>query len=306
MARTRIVSPDFFKHFGLFSAERESKLPLRLAYEGLWCVADRDGRFRWRREIKLDVLPYDDLDFFEVLDALERYGFIVSYVVDGKRYGYIPTLGEHQTFHHREAKSKLPAPPNNLTVQDSGNPEVSPASAQGEPGASRTVSVSASASVSVTASASASVAASVSDGCSLPDAADDIDAALHEPTEPSAIARLLTSVANRAITDRWEEQTRPIFAGAGASVELADTLIAERIPPLFARDSIVAQVASSKRSEPMKSLAYFLGGIRDAWAAHNEHAAARASPPPARASPADRATPPAATKIPELTLHADV
>lgn len=110
--RARMVKPDFFKHGELFDAEQASRLPLRLAYQGLWGAADREGRFRWRpRELKLDILPFDDVDFAQVLNALEQYGFIQSYVVDGKRYGRIPTLKTHQHFHPREAASDLPAPP---------------------------------------------------------------------------------------------------------------------------------------------------------------------------------------------------
>ena len=112
MARSRILEPAFFKHAELFDAERATGLPLRLAFAGLWTVTDREGRFMWRpRETKLDVLPYDDVDFGAVLDALETYGFVRSYVVDGKRYGVIPTFSHHQTFHKHEAKSKLPPPP---------------------------------------------------------------------------------------------------------------------------------------------------------------------------------------------------
>lgn len=112
MARSRILEPAFFKHAELFDAERATGLPLRLAFAGLWTVTDREGRFMWRpRETKLDVLPYDDVDFDAVLEALETYGFVTSYVVDGKRYGVIPTFSHHQTFHKHEAKSKLPPPP---------------------------------------------------------------------------------------------------------------------------------------------------------------------------------------------------
>lgn len=112
MPRSRILEPAFFKHAELYDAEKASGLPLRLAFAGLWTVTDREGRFLWRpRETKLDVLPYDDVDFCAVMDALEKYGFVRSYVVDGKRYGVIPTFSHHQTFHKHEAKSKLPPPP---------------------------------------------------------------------------------------------------------------------------------------------------------------------------------------------------
>ena len=111
MARIRTIKPDFFRHEELYQAEKESGLPLRLSYIGLWTVADREGRFKWRpREIKLDICPYDDLDFEEVLDALAEYGFVVKYQVEGEYFGFIPTFLKHQVINPREAKSKIPDP----------------------------------------------------------------------------------------------------------------------------------------------------------------------------------------------------
>lgn len=112
------MKPDFFKHSELYQAEVEAGLPLRLAFEGLWTVADREGRFVWKPvELKLDVLPYDPVDFGAVLSALEGRGFVRSYVVAGKRYGVIDTLREHQTFHKHEAQSRLPAPPMSVDAE---------------------------------------------------------------------------------------------------------------------------------------------------------------------------------------------
>jgi hypothetical protein len=112
MPRQRFVKPEFFKHSDLYDAEASTGLPLRVAFAGLWTVADREGRFVWRpRELKTDVLPYDAVDFAGVLDALEHFGFVRSYVVDGKRFGVIPSFAKHQTFHLREQPSKLPVPP---------------------------------------------------------------------------------------------------------------------------------------------------------------------------------------------------
>lgn len=113
MGRIRTVKPEFFKHEGLFDAETEYKLPLRLAFEGLWTQADREGRFKWLpRSLKSDILPYDDVDFSRVLDALMTRGFIVKYEVDGELYGYIPSWSTHQIINNRESASKLPPPPN--------------------------------------------------------------------------------------------------------------------------------------------------------------------------------------------------
>jgi hypothetical protein len=112
MGRIRTIKPDFFRHEGLFEAERSTALPLRVAFAGLWTVADREGRFRWRpRQLKLDVLPFDDLDFERVLNALITGGFIVRYESEGEAYCWIPKWAKHQVINNRELASNLPAPP---------------------------------------------------------------------------------------------------------------------------------------------------------------------------------------------------
>lgn len=117
MARIRTVKPDTFKHEDLFDAEQESGLPLRLAYVGLWTQCDREGRFAWRpRQLKTDVLPYDDVDFSRVLDALWTRGFIVKYACDGNTYGCIPSWHRHQVINNREKDSDLPAPDDETIV----------------------------------------------------------------------------------------------------------------------------------------------------------------------------------------------
>jgi hypothetical protein len=110
MPRKRTISPGFFTHPELYEAEMIEGLPLRLAFAGLWCVADRRGRFHWKpRQLKLDILPFDDLDFGAVLLGLKNHGFIRFYVVDGKPYGDIPTFADHQHPHPKEADSTIPA-----------------------------------------------------------------------------------------------------------------------------------------------------------------------------------------------------
>src|ERR1035438_7461939 len=77
MQRIRTVKPEFFQHEGLFDLEMQVGLPVRLAFVGLWTCCDREGRFPWRpRKLKTDILPYDDLDFAAVLDALAGGGFL--------------------------------------------------------------------------------------------------------------------------------------------------------------------------------------------------------------------------------------
>jgi len=111
MGRIRSLKPEFFKHSGLFDAEQETGLPLRVAYAGLWTCCDREGRFKWRpRDLKLDVLPYDECDFSRVLDALATRGFIVQYRAGSEIFGFIPSWKAHQFINNKEPQSQIPEP----------------------------------------------------------------------------------------------------------------------------------------------------------------------------------------------------
>ena len=109
-SRIRTVKPELFRHEGLFEAEQESGLPLRLAFIGLFTVCDREGIFRWQpRQLKLDVMPYDLHDFSRVLDALVTRGFVVRYACGSDEYGAIPTFIRHQVINNREKSSEFPS-----------------------------------------------------------------------------------------------------------------------------------------------------------------------------------------------------
>jgi hypothetical protein len=109
--RIRTIKPEFYLHEGLFELERESGLPIRLAFTGLWCAADREGRFKWEpRKIGVQILPYDAVDFLRVLDALITRGFVRKYSVDSVEYGWIPSFTRHQVINNRERPSDLPEP----------------------------------------------------------------------------------------------------------------------------------------------------------------------------------------------------
>lgn len=125
MARIRTVKPEFFRHSALYDLEIETGLPVRIAFAGLWTCCDRAGRFRWRpRELKLDCLPHDDVDFSRVLDALATRGFLVRYASpDGEEYGSVPSFSKHQVINNREADSILPEPEKNTVIQ-CDNPRV--------------------------------------------------------------------------------------------------------------------------------------------------------------------------------------
>lgn len=96
-------------HDGLFEAERSEKLPLRLGFIGLWCAADREGRFRWEpRRLGAQIMPYDQIDFSRVMDALATRGFLVKYEIESETFGAIPSWKRHQVINNRERESELP------------------------------------------------------------------------------------------------------------------------------------------------------------------------------------------------------
>ncbi|MEM5872110.1 MAG: hypothetical protein QW051_04520 [Candidatus Aenigmatarchaeota archaeon] len=112
--RARNIKPGFFKNEDL------AELPplARLLYAGLWCYADREGKFEWRpKRIKAEILPYDNCDITKLLMSLHSKKFIYKYVVNGEEYGIIPKFNKHQSPHKHEAKSTIPDPPKEIIEQ---------------------------------------------------------------------------------------------------------------------------------------------------------------------------------------------
>jgi hypothetical protein len=108
MGRIRPVKPETFLNEDLFDLERVSKLPVRLAYMGLWTVTDREGRFEWQpRQPKTGILPHDRLYFAKVLDVLERSGRVERYTVDGREYEWIRSWKRHQVINNKERQSVI-------------------------------------------------------------------------------------------------------------------------------------------------------------------------------------------------------
>lgn len=107
MARIRSIKIGFFTNEDLARLSPWH----RLLFAGLWVIADKAGRLEYRpQRIKAQLFPYDSVDIVDLLDGLERSGFIQRYEV--KRQGYIAVLAflEHQHPHHKEPESALPAP----------------------------------------------------------------------------------------------------------------------------------------------------------------------------------------------------
>ncbi len=117
MARSRNIKPGFFTNDVL------GELPAltRLLFAGLWVIADREGRIEDRpKKIRAEVLPYDQCDADEMLNALGKSGFIRRYEQDGIKVIQVLTWSLHQNPHVKEAPSKLPAfvESNTRTVQE--------------------------------------------------------------------------------------------------------------------------------------------------------------------------------------------
>lgn len=119
MARIRTVKPELFIHDDLFDLERETQLPIIRCFIGLFCHADREGRFAWKpMRLKHGIAPYDLIDFSLVMDALWSRGFLVKYAShDGHEFGYIPSFKKHQVINNREQASALPSPENSLIIK---------------------------------------------------------------------------------------------------------------------------------------------------------------------------------------------
>lgn len=115
MARARNIKP------GLFSNELLVELPAfdRLAFIGLWCLADREGRLEDRvKRIKIELFPCDDYDVEEGLARLAAAGFISRYQVSGFSVIEITNFQKHQSPHGTEKDSALPDINGYLTVYE--------------------------------------------------------------------------------------------------------------------------------------------------------------------------------------------
>jgi hypothetical protein len=126
MQRIRQIKPEFFHHEGVFDLEQRTKLPVRLAFIGLWTCCDREGSFDWRpRRLKLATMPYDDVDFAAILDALAEGGFVKKYKIGEDEYGVVPTFKKHQHIGTKEKqiKTAFPPPPD-VNGYESGSDQV--------------------------------------------------------------------------------------------------------------------------------------------------------------------------------------
>lgn len=123
MSRIRTIKPDFFID------EDVAKLkPLtRILFTGLWCLADKAGRLEDRpQRIKIQILPYDNIDIDAALNDLSNASFIIRYTTEGQKLIQIRSFNKHQRPHHTEKESDLPPCNGEITVKkplsDGDNP----------------------------------------------------------------------------------------------------------------------------------------------------------------------------------------
>ena len=107
MARSRNIKPGLFQNEILGVAD-----PIyTLAFQGLWLLADRDGRLEDRRHaIRAETFPFRTVDMDALLDWLHTNGFVLRYTVGEKRFIQVLNFGKHQNPHKNETASVIPAP----------------------------------------------------------------------------------------------------------------------------------------------------------------------------------------------------
>lgn len=99
MARARNIKPGFFTNDDLGELS-----PLaRLGFIGLWGQADFNGNMKYKpKRLRVEVLPYDNVDFAELVGELQQAGFVEIYQVDGENYLHVVNFRKHQRPHKNE------------------------------------------------------------------------------------------------------------------------------------------------------------------------------------------------------------
>ena len=99
MARARNIKPGFFTNDELGELS-----PLaRLAFIGLWGQADFNGNMKCKpKRLKVEILPYDNVDFAELISELEGCGFVQRYQVGNENFLHVVNFQKHQRPHKNE------------------------------------------------------------------------------------------------------------------------------------------------------------------------------------------------------------
>lgn len=108
--RARTLRPEILFDDGLFNAEKELGLPVRMVFLALHTIADRKGLFSWDQSFT-KFLMLDEQDSVKTcLDILHERGYLVHYRWQGLGYGAILGFTESQYLNPRESESTLPDP----------------------------------------------------------------------------------------------------------------------------------------------------------------------------------------------------
>lgn len=205
MARQRTLHPDFFVDEKVVQVSAFA----RLMFQGLWCLADREGRLeRKPLKLKMQLFPADNLDAELLLGELESVGLVRRYEVEGRDLLILPGFLRRQNPHPKEVKSVLPAPPTieeqdeiSKAVESNGKPRKATASRE-KVGASRAGSSGSSGSSDLAAPASRA-----------PELTDLLVAEFSDtrrskyvhsgPKDGAALKRLMAAATDEEILTRW-------------------------------------------------------------------------------------------------------
>lgn len=109
--RIRPLKPSFFKN----EAISECSPWARLLLQGLWAMADANGRLEYRpKRIKAEVFPHDDAETVKVencIEALCKQDLLMVYEAKGGKFIQIPQFRKHARPHPKEPVEDIPPPP---------------------------------------------------------------------------------------------------------------------------------------------------------------------------------------------------
>ena len=109
MARARNIKPGIITNDELASTSPFA----RLVFIYSWMLADFNGNLEYKPvKLKVQTLPYDDVDIDGLVTELERFGFVKRYDENGSRYMHICNFKKHQNPHKNESSrgSETPTP----------------------------------------------------------------------------------------------------------------------------------------------------------------------------------------------------
>ena len=106
--RSRIIRAEFFTDENILGLS----MAARMFFIGLWCVADRAGRFEWKpKQLKVQIFPGDNIEVEPLLNELCICKLVHAYAFECKHFGVITNFLKHQSINRNEAQSKIPQPP---------------------------------------------------------------------------------------------------------------------------------------------------------------------------------------------------